>query len=118
MLIDMHNVVSFVLSTNGKLLINLHQSGDLLVYNLENHLSALSKRIVTDTKVNHNAFNDEQKGNREGLVDIQMKVNKLHTNFFMILFLLTLLCKAKRNKNSTLSFSSDCHQEGKKVGKS
>lgn len=84
MLIDMHNVVSFVLSTNGKLLINLHHSGDLLVYNLENHLSALSKRIVTDTKVNHNGFNDEQKSNREGLVDIQMKVNKLHTNFFMI----------------------------------
>ncbi|CAG9804612.1 unnamed protein product [Chironomus riparius] len=76
MLIDMHNVVSFVLSTNGKLLINLHHSGDLLVYNLENHLSALNKKIVTDTKVNHNAFNDEQKNNREGLVDIQMKMKK------------------------------------------
>lgn len=82
MLIDMNNVSSFVLSTNGKLLINLHHTGDILAYNLENHLNALSERtIVTDTKVNHNAFNDEQQSNRKGLVEIQMKVNELYANF-------------------------------------
>ena len=39
MLIDMNNSQSFVLSSNGRLLLNIQQSGEILVYNLDNHLN-------------------------------------------------------------------------------
>lgn len=86
MLIDMNNVFKFILSANGRLLINLHNLGDLLVYNLENHLNSLFKRVVRDTTTTTtspmkarrcHALGDEQHSYRKGLVQIQMKVNEL-----------------------------------------
>jgi hypothetical protein len=88
MLIDMNNLHSFVLSTNGRLLVNVMQSGELLVYNLENHLNDLMiiKGNVMDGKRRNNGMtmvngavgvDDEraqQKMNKEKLLEIQMKV--------------------------------------------
>lgn len=87
MLIDMNNVSCFVLATNGKLLINLQHTGDVLIYNLENHLNALSERVVNETKVkSHNAFRGAEDGIcRKGLIDIQMKVSKGIATFFFCL---------------------------------
>lgn len=103
MLIDMNNLNSFVLSANGRLLVNMHQSGELLVYNLENHVNDLMiiKGIVMDGKRRNNGcvvavngavvVDDEraqQKMNKEKLLEIQMKVNeRIHTKlkYFLLL---------------------------------
>lgn len=86
MLIDMNNVFRFVLSPNGRLLINL-QLGDLLVYNLENHLNSLCRRVVRTRESSapassrrSSALSDEQQqksSSRRGLLEIQMKVNEM-----------------------------------------
>lgn len=90
MLIDMNNLSEFFLSANGRLLVNLQQSGEMLVYNLENHINDLMiiKGIVMDEKRRNNSsaivngavgVDDErllQKMNKEKLSEIQMKVNE------------------------------------------
>jgi hypothetical protein len=89
MLIDMNNVVRFFVSTNGRLLINLHHSGELFVFNLENHLNALSKIASTNANTNNASAlsNDEQRTIRKGLDEIQMKVNESHDKIFSILMI-------------------------------
>lgn len=102
MLIDMNNFTSFVLSTNGRLLVNVHRLGELLAYNLENHLNDLmmiknskSSNIMNEKKMRNDVgsnsttvtADDERrqlKMNKEMLLDIQMKVNvnKFLCNFF------------------------------------
>lgn len=80
MLIDMNNVFRFFLSANGRLLINLDYSGELLVYNLENHLNALTKRTLIvrdrDKGTSSSRSDEHQRCCRKGLVEIQMKVNE------------------------------------------
>lgn len=91
MLIDMNNMNSFVLSANGRLFLSMQQSGELLVYNLENHLNDLMiiKGSGLDGKRRNNggamvlngavAVDDEraqQKMNKEKLLEIQTKVNE------------------------------------------
>lgn len=83
MLIDMHNFTSFVLSTNGRLLVSVHHSGELHAYNLEHHLNDLimiksSGMNGRKMKNDATATDDErrqQKMNKEKLLEIQMKVN-------------------------------------------
>lgn len=114
MLIDMNNLNSFVLSANGRLLVNVQQSGELLVYNLENHLNDLMiiKRNVMDEKRRNNGMvvangtvgaDDErvlQKMNREKLSEIQMKVNEkkfkhFELNIFQVYFFLFSVLQVK-----------------------
>lgn len=83
MLIDMNNFTSFVLSTNGRLLVSVHHSGELHVYNLEYHLNDLMMikgGAMNGRKMrNDEAADDErrqQKMNKEKLLEIQMKVNE------------------------------------------
>lgn len=85
MLIDMNSFASFVLSTNGRLLVSVHHSGELHVYNLEHHLNDLmviKSRVMNGRKMRNDAskttVDDElrqQKMNKEKLLEIQMKVN-------------------------------------------
>lgn len=58
MLIDMNNSLSFALSSNGKLLLNIQQSGQILVYNLDHRLHSdvdnvdekKSERVMTENE--------------------------------------------------------------------
>jgi hypothetical protein len=97
MLIDMTNLNSFALSANGRLLVNVHESGELLMHNLQQHLNDLmltkGSRVMNGIRRNKrneggiplvNDVNDakaQHKVNKEKLSEIQMKVNP-----FLIIF--------------------------------
>lgn len=45
---DMNNSLSFALSSNGKLLLNIQQSGEVLVYNLDHRLNSIGLNRAID----------------------------------------------------------------------
>ena len=79
MLINMNNLDLFVVSANGRLLVNIHQCGNLFFYNLENHWNDLmvgkskivenKKRSCSDMDRSYQGKIDEKK-----VLDLQLKV--------------------------------------------
>lgn len=79
MLIDMNNSFSFTLSSNGKVLLNIQHSGEILVYNLDHCLSAVNDvdlKKLQQTMTESDVKCSKQMSNNwnVGLDKIQMKV--------------------------------------------
>lgn len=96
MLIDMNNSVAFALSSNGRFLMNIQQSGEILVFNLEHCLNAvvaddngLKKCTNQITKSDANWTKPDGKETSSELDKIQTKVIKMRAlipSFFAVHF--------------------------------
>jgi hypothetical protein len=91
MLMDMNSLKLFALSVNGRLLVNVHESGELLMHNLEHHINDLiltktngtvneirrNKRgipVANRTATVNEDVKEQQKLTKEKMAEIQIKV--------------------------------------------
>lgn len=94
-LIGMNNSVKFVLSFNGKILMNIHHEGEILMFTLDQHLIEWRKSLQHSTKettnkassamINGQGKSNEINGGIAYLNKIQLKVkvlNQLNDFFF------------------------------------